>query len=149
MAAAFEHTFNSCVRGFHVYEAVWTPTLHECLQTRQELGNPQDRYAVAVFKADTTASRIVGHVPREFSRLFWYMRNNRQQKAVTPTSRGFGDSLLIQVRWKEEAHKKTSQNVFIMRSTVQCFLLCCLVGLQKREKEKVMINVLYYCAKVA
>ena len=69
------------------------------------------------------------------------MRNNRQQKAVTPTSRGFGDSLLIQVRWKEEAHKKNSQNVFIMRSTVQCFLLCCLVGLQKREKEKVMINV--------
>ena len=74
------------------------------------------------------------------------MRNNRQQKAVTPTSRGFGDSLLIQVRWKEEAHKKTSQNVinvFIMRSTVQCFLLCCLVGLQKREKEKVMVNVLF------
>ena len=76
MAAAFEHTLESCVRGFHVYKAVWTPTLHECLQARQDLGNPQDHYAVAVCRADATGSRIVGHVPREFSRLFWYFLQN-------------------------------------------------------------------------
>lgn len=77
MAAAFEHTIESCVRGFHVYKDVWTPTLHERLQTRQDLGNTKDQYAVAVCKSDgstaaPTSPRTVGHVPREFSRLFWY-----------------------------------------------------------------------------
>ena len=76
MAAAFEHTLESCVRGFHVYKEVWTPTLHECLQTRQDLGNPQDQYAIAVCRGDAAGSRIVGHVPREFSRLFWYFLQN-------------------------------------------------------------------------
>ena len=53
----------NCVRGFHVYKDVWTPTLHECLQTRQELGDPEDEYAIAVCKADAASldSRIVGH----------------------------------------------------------------------------------------
>ena len=79
MAAAFEHTLESCVRGLHVYKDTWTPTQHEHLQTRQELGNPQDQYAVAVCRADATnpvSLNIVGHVPREFSRLFWYFIQN-------------------------------------------------------------------------
>ena len=68
------------MRGFHVYKDVWTPTLHECdcLRTRQELGNPEYEYAIALCKDDAASldSRIVGHVPREFSRLFWYFLQN-------------------------------------------------------------------------
>ena len=37
--------------------------------TRQEFGNPEDEYPVCVTKHDDT---IVGHVPRELSRTFWY-----------------------------------------------------------------------------
>ena len=70
MAATFEHTLEFCVRGFHVYKELWTPTLHECLQTTQELGNLEDYYAVAVIRTDTVGSCIVGHVLKEFSRLF-------------------------------------------------------------------------------
>ena len=58
-----------------VYKDVWTPVLNECLQTRQELGNPKDRYAVAVCKADGAAS-TVGHVPMELVRIFWYFLQN-------------------------------------------------------------------------
>ena len=74
-AQAFEHSLESCVRGFHVNKDVWTPVLNECLQTRQELGNPKDRYAVAVCKADGAAS-TVGHVLMELSRIFWYFLQN-------------------------------------------------------------------------
>ena len=31
--AAFEHTIESSVRGFHVYKAIWTPTVNEQLKT--------------------------------------------------------------------------------------------------------------------
>ena len=102
------------MHGFHVYKDVWTPTLHECdcLQTRQELGNPEDEYAIAVCKDDAASldSRIVGHVPREFSRLFWYFLQNdgeitgsRRQSPLVKG--GFGDSLLVQVCRKEETKK--------------------------------------------
>ena len=66
------------MRRFHFYKDVWTPTLHKCLQTRQELGNLEDEYAIAVCKADAASldSRIVGHVPREFSKPFWYFLQN-------------------------------------------------------------------------
>ena len=36
-AQAFEHSLESCVRGFHVYKDVWTPVLNECLQTSRSL----------------------------------------------------------------------------------------------------------------
>ena len=74
MAAAFEHVIESAVRGFHVYKDTWTPVLHEDLRTRQELGNTEDRYAVAVVKEAPLSSDgiTVGHVPREISRTCWF-----------------------------------------------------------------------------
>ena len=66
----------SAVCGFHVYKVVWTPTLHEVLQTRRELENREDRYAVCVLKTSAESQTIVGHVPRELSKLFWYFINN-------------------------------------------------------------------------
>ena len=43
------------------------PKLGKILQCEQEIGNLEDSYAVSVMKADT----IVGHVPREKSRVVW------------------------------------------------------------------------------
>ena len=34
--------------AFHVYQAIWTPTVGEALATQREHGNPEDAYAVAV-----------------------------------------------------------------------------------------------------
>ena len=59
--------FRSVIRGYHVYKSIWTPALGEKLSTDQERGNPEDRYAVSVLKSST----IVGHVPREISKLCW------------------------------------------------------------------------------
>ena len=117
MAAAFEHTLESCVRGFHVYKDVWTPTLHECLQTRQDLGNLQDQYAIAVCRGDAAGSRIVGHVPREFSRLFWYFLQNDGEitcqitgsKRRSPLVQGGLEIPCLYKFFGKKKHEKTSQ----------------------------------------
>ena len=48
MPGDFEVCFYAVVRGFHVYQAIWTPTVGEALATQREHGNPEDAYAVAV-----------------------------------------------------------------------------------------------------
>ena len=50
MSGDFFVEFRSVVRSYHVYRSVWTPVLGELLYTEQEIGNPEDRYAVSVLK---------------------------------------------------------------------------------------------------
>ena len=52
----------SCVRGYHIYKAIWSASLGEELQCQRETGNSSDLYAVA----DSTT---VGHLPRKISRI--------------------------------------------------------------------------------
>lgn len=54
---------DSCVRGFHVYGALWDPQVGEILQCARETGNREDPFAVAV----KNSSGTVGHVPRKIS----------------------------------------------------------------------------------
>ena len=61
-------TFDSAVRGYHVYNVVWKPTIGKKLQADQELGNEADKFAVKVVKNN----EIVGHLPRKYSRTLWY-----------------------------------------------------------------------------
>ena len=66
--ATADHRWESVVRDHHVYKAIWMPEIGEILECKQERDNPEDLYAVSVIKEDT----IVGHVPRENSRVVWY-----------------------------------------------------------------------------
>lgn len=63
-----EFSFDSVVRGHHVYKAVWTPVMGELLPAEVDDGNPEDQYAVAVSKEGI----VVGHVPRELSRTCYF-----------------------------------------------------------------------------
>ena len=63
-----EYSLDSVVRGHHIYKAVWTPVVGEVLAVQAEEDNSEDQYAVAVLKA----GGVVGHVPREYSRIFYY-----------------------------------------------------------------------------
>ena len=66
MAAIFCQ--ESVVRGDHVYKSVWTPFVGEILDMKREAGNSHDRHAVAVVRN----SCVVGHLPRQYSRVAWY-----------------------------------------------------------------------------
>ena len=56
------------IRGHHIYKEIWTPMINEILVCSQEHKNSEDPLAVSVMKGDD----IVGHVPREVSRIIWY-----------------------------------------------------------------------------
>ena len=60
-------SFESVVRGFHVYNAIWTPVLNTEHSTQQEHGNTEDQYAVSIINNDV----VVGHVLKELSQTFW------------------------------------------------------------------------------
>ena len=57
------HVVDSCVRGFHVYQDIWTPTTGERLSCQTEDSNEFDPYAVAIWKS----VNVIGHVPRKIS----------------------------------------------------------------------------------
>ena len=41
----YSFELQSCVRGFHIYQTVWSPRLDEELDCLREDGNVLDRYA--------------------------------------------------------------------------------------------------------
>ena len=53
----------SYIRGFHVYQEIWTPVTGECLECRHEPRNVENKNAIPVIKDGT----VVVHVPRCFS----------------------------------------------------------------------------------
>ena len=61
---------------FHVYRRVWLPHLGQCLRAEREHENAEDCFVIAVREhSDTRADDdkpIVGHLPRELSKLLWY-----------------------------------------------------------------------------
>ena len=56
------------IHGHHVNKNVQAPFVGEVLLVEQEDHNPENCFAVAILKS----GEIVGHVPREISRIIWY-----------------------------------------------------------------------------
>ena len=65
-AMAGTATFDSCVRGYHVYKDIWNHAIGDTLTAKPEFGNVHDPYAVAVVTPDDV---VVGHLPRNISTL--------------------------------------------------------------------------------
>ena len=60
-------TVESVVRGYHVYKDDWSPSVGDEFELEIEELNRHDRYAVAI----KVSGDIVGHVPREFSKIVY------------------------------------------------------------------------------
>ena len=58
-----EYEVSSIVRGFHVYQRSWSPSLEEQLECLREAGNDKDQYTVVVLRYGS----VVGHIPRRIS----------------------------------------------------------------------------------
>ena len=61
-----ELDLHCCVRGYHMYKAIWTAAVGEELPCSRETNNITDRSSVAVIKDDA----IVGHLPKKYSKIF-------------------------------------------------------------------------------
>ena len=70
-----EYQHKSTVKGFHAYNEIQNPVEGKVLDTRMELENPTDKYAVFIEKN----GNVVGHLPKEkygrFSKtIFFFLR---------------------------------------------------------------------------
>ena len=91
----------SNIKGYHVYNSVWTPTLQEQVYGEIELHNPVDKYAVAVKKDE----KVVGHLPLvengKFAKaIFYFLRADPYGKCnitVTGKAINLGDRDGMQV----------------------------------------------------
>ena len=93
----FAYEFSSIVRGHHVYKYVWTPSIGETLPLSADTGNELDACAVGVFKE----SVLVGHAPREVSRIFYYfLQHGGSISAEITGYRKFGYGLEIPCCYK-------------------------------------------------
>ena len=75
--------FLSAVRGYHVYQDVFTPSIGEKLVAKWEFNNTMDEQAVKVVKGDET----VGHLPCKLSRIVWYFLARSGEISVEVISR--------------------------------------------------------------
>ena len=55
------------IRGYHVYQRIWTLHVGEKATMVRELGNEYDRFAIAVFEDETLCT--VGHLLWEIYRI--------------------------------------------------------------------------------
>lgn len=60
---------SSVIRGYHVYRARWEPYLGEEFVVLHEMHNDNDVHAMAVYRIDEVPGLVVGHLPREISRI--------------------------------------------------------------------------------
>ena len=89
MSDSEELSFSTCVRGYHIYKDIWTPTVGEILCCARQMNNMVDRYAVSV-------NKIVGHFPKKFSKIFslFLRRGGVVACEVTSTRRHSTDLVL-------------------------------------------------------
>ena len=66
-------TWQSVICGHdHIYKQIWQPLVGEMLTLEREEGN--NKFAVSLLKNAT----VVGHVPEEFSRVFWHFLSHKR-----------------------------------------------------------------------
>ena len=57
-----EHTFNSSIRGYHVYKSIWSYEIGDELRCEREEDNPNDKFAVKLVRIIGNEEKCVGHV---------------------------------------------------------------------------------------
>ena len=70
----FEVQFTSVIRGHHIYKSVWTPTLGEKLNCREDdrkEAKKHEEYAIGTDLEAYTGSELVGHVLIELYYLIY------------------------------------------------------------------------------
>ena len=87
----------SIIRGHHFYKDIWSPRTGEILEAARECGNRHDRHAVSLLKADV----IVGHVPRQLSRvLIFFLSHGGKITCEVTGRRKFGNDLEVPCTYK-------------------------------------------------
>ena len=91
----FSFEAQSCIRGYHIYKAVWTPYIGETMPCSRELTNGHDPFAVKVSQLHGEDERIVGHLPRKISSICGiFLRKGGRISATVCWSRRYSRDLV-------------------------------------------------------
>ena len=93
MLPVFSFEVQYCIRGYHIYKAVWTPYIGETLPCFRELTNGHYPFSVKVSQLEGEDETIVGHLPRKISSICSFFL--RKGGNILPQSVGAGDILEI------------------------------------------------------
>ena len=102
------YEFDSFIRGYHVYQHIWTPVEGETYSCTREPGNEQDCNAVAVMYED----RVVGHIPLAISKcisLFLTLPGSFLETKVIGKriNQGGGYGLEVPCKYRPHFYKNT------------------------------------------
>ena len=85
--------FSAAVRGYHYYRSVWLPQESEVLECHHDFGNVFDMFAIKTCKS---SGEIVGHLPREISRVTKFLLDRGAIVQAILTSTDYRRSPLVQ-----------------------------------------------------
>ena len=85
--------FTAAVRGYRYYRHSWDPQDGEVLRCFHELGNIFDVFAI---KTVNDKEEIVGHLPREISRVSKFLMDREASMKATLTTTNYRRSPLVQ-----------------------------------------------------
>ena len=86
----------------------------------REAGNTEDRFAIAVTKDDM----VVGHVPREFSKLYWHFLRHGGTIAGEVTGRRKCSSTCISCRIRIADRRHLHPRTILESHAVRCYRIC-------------------------
>ena len=88
-------SFETVIRGHHVYKYMWTPKINEVLQCEEDTRAEAKEYdanaiGVYVMKTDDANKTLAGHVPIELLQLLSYivLPTGKRRKSASRTSDG-------------------------------------------------------------
>ena len=114
----YEVQFTSVIRGHHVYKSIWTPTLGEKLNCREDdrkEAKQHDEYAIGTYLENNTSNELAGHVPMELSYLIYTFlracKDNEVSVKVTG-SRRLENGLVVPGTFKARTPSKAIATTF-------------------------------------
>ena len=104
--------FTSAVRGYHVYQDLFTPSIGENLVVKREFNNAMDKQAVKGVRGDET----VGQLPHKFSWIVWYFLARTCIREISVEVIGRRRCRRMEVPWQFEFNC-SSKNETLERTT--------------------------------
>ena len=68
--------YESCIRGYHAYQTIWSSSIGEVLSCRQEPRNAEDPFATGVYKGNRPLFPRCPYYQRINGRHFIHTHNN-------------------------------------------------------------------------
>ncbi len=97
------------IRGYHVYQRIWTPFVGETATIASEINNAHDQYAITVLEDNTLCT--VGHLPMEMSRECYYFIRRVSVEVTGPRQKSVTEGKGMEIPCI--THLATSSHIYI------------------------------------